>query len=93
MISFMQMPDKSASDIVAKLTYLMAENNSLTARLDESIGVIASRDKEIEILLQMLFEANETRSLLDHRLTELQKLQAQVIDLKKRLVLSASNNM
>jgi hypothetical protein len=93
MISFMQMPDKSASDIVAKLTYLMAENNSLVARLDESLAVIASRDKEIEILLQMLFEANETRSLLDQRLTELQKLQVQVIDLKKLLVLSASKNM
>jgi hypothetical protein len=93
MISFMQMPDKSASDIVAKLTCLMAENNSLAARLDESLAVIASRDKEIEILLQMLFEANETRSLLDHRLAELQKLQAQVIELKKLVVLSASKNM
>lgn len=93
MISFMQMPDKSATDMVAKLTYLMAENNSLVARLDESLGVIASRDKEIEILLQMLAEANETRSLLEHRLTELQKLQTQVIDLKKLVALTASKYM
>ncbi len=93
MFSFMQMPDKSASDIVAKLTYLLAENNSLVARLDESIAIIDSRDKEIEILLQMLFEANETRSLLEHRLTELQKLQTQVIDLKKLILLSATQNL
>jgi hypothetical protein len=71
----------------------MAENNSLVARLDESLAVITSRDKEIEILLQMLFEANETRSLLEHRLTELQQLQTQVKELKKLIALSAAQNM
>jgi hypothetical protein len=90
MISFMQMPDKLTSDMAAKFTSLLAENNSLVARLDESLAVIASRDKEIEILLQMLFDANETRSLLEHRLTELQKLQTQVLDLKKIIALTAS---
>ena len=75
------------------LPYLVAENNSLIARLDESLAVITSRDKEIEILLQMLFDANETRSLLEMRLTELQKLQSQVIDLKKLILLSAVQNM
>jgi predicted nuclease with TOPRIM domain len=89
----MQLPDKSASEIVEKLKYLMAENNSLVARLDESLAVITSRDKEIEILLQMLFEANETRSLLEHRLTEFQQLQTQVKELKKLIALSAAQNM
>jgi len=75
------------------LPYLIAENNSLNARLDESLAVITSRDKEIEILLQMLFDANETRSLLELRLTELQKLQSQMIDLKKLILLSAAQNI
>lgn len=75
------------------LPYLIAENNSLAARLDESLAVITSRDKEIEILLQMLFDANEASSLLELRLTELQKLQTQVIDLKKLILLSAAQNM
>lgn len=76
------MPEKSAPDMAEKLQYLMAENNSLSARLNESYSVIASREKEIEILLKMLSESTEMRSLMDQRLIEMQDLQMQVKNMK-----------
>lgn len=66
-----------------KLKQVLAENNSLVERLDIATAGIISRDKEIEILQQMLDEANEMRSNFENKIKELDLLQQQINEMKR----------
>jgi hypothetical protein len=77
------MENMNGLDIAEKLKHVIAENRSLTARLDEYASIVDARNAEIEILNSMVSDGKEQRSQLDNDLWELQSLQEYMRQLKK----------
>lgn len=80
----MQLPDISLSgtDLLEEFKHLMAEKICLAERLEDCERIIAARDKEIDLLHQMVTEANELRSSLENQLTELKLLRERMEEMK-----------
>jgi len=83
----MQANSQNNAIVFDKLKQLLAENNSLTERLDIATATITARDREIEILQQMLDEANEMRSNFENKLQELNTLQQQLEEMRRLVAL------
>jgi len=71
-------------DLVVAYKKLLAENKSLEGRLADYGKIIESRDSEIDMLQNMLSEANEYRSTLDAQVKELKDLKQYMNELKQQ---------
>lgn len=60
--------------LMEKFRQLVAENQSLAARVDESRLIIEAKDKEISMLAQMLAESGATQSAMDSKMEEMQHM-------------------
>ena len=83
------MENNSGIDILVEYKKLLALNHSLKTRLDEYLGTIKGRDKEIEMLQSMLSEATSYRCNLDNQVNELKNLQSSIGQIQQ-LVKSSS---
>jgi chromosome segregation ATPase len=68
------MEQNGYSGLMEKFRQLVAENQSLAARVDESRQVIEAKDKEITLLAQMLAESGATQSAMDSKMEEMRHL-------------------
>ncbi len=75
------------TDLLTAFRKLLAENKSQEERLADYSRIINSRDNEIEMLQKMLLEANEYRSNVDNKLTELKELQQYINDIQNQTTL------
>ncbi len=66
-----------------RLKRVVAENNSLAAKLDECRHTIALRDKEIDMLHTMVADARAARSATDNKMEELNLLQNYIAEIKE----------
>jgi DNA repair ATPase RecN len=69
-------------EILDRLKRLVAENNSLLTKLEECRTIITARDKEIEVLHNMVAEAGAMRSVTDNKIEELNLLQNYIAEIK-----------
>ena len=83
----MQATAQNNGFIFEKLKSVLSENNSLAERLEIANATITSRDREIEVLQQMLDEANEMRSNFENKLQELNTLQQQLEEMRRLVAL------
>jgi hypothetical protein len=67
-----------AIDILKKLQQLVSENQSLKQLLLESENMLNAKNKEIDLLQQMLHEANARQSELDIKMEELELLKHRI---------------
>lgn len=70
-------------ELMERLKHLVSENNSLAAKLEECRQIIASRDKEIDLLHNMVAEAGAQRSVTDNKMEELDLLQDYIAEIKQ----------
>ena len=68
------MENPPSTDLIATLRHIIAQNKSQEDRLADYAGIVKSKDEEIEMLQNMLTEADEYRSSTDAELIELQEL-------------------
>jgi len=79
------------TDLLESFKKLIAENKSYESRLEDYARIIYSRDNEIQMLQQMLSEANEFRGSLDEQVKELQDLKRNIIDIQRQASISTCN--
>lgn len=60
--------------LMEKFRQLVAENQSLASRVEESRQVIEAKDKEIALLAQMLSDAGANQSVMDSKMDEMQHM-------------------
>ncbi len=77
-------------DTTDSLKHLVAENESLKARLDEYQYTIAVKQKEILELRLQIAADNEIKSNLDNQVMELEVLQNYIGDMDKGAAISAN---
>ena len=68
------MENSPSTDLVTTLRHIIAQNKSQEDRLADYVSIVKSKDEEIEMLQNMLTEADEYRSSTDAQLIELQEL-------------------
>ena len=73
--------DTSNIDLLKQFKHLVAENESLKARLDEYQYIITIKEKEILELRLQIANDNEIKSLLDNQVMELELLQNYIGDM------------
>ena len=64
--------------LINKIKYLVAENESLKARVNECEFIAANRQKTIQELKLQMNENSEVRSRLDEQVVELENLQVSI---------------
>ena len=70
-------------DLMEKFRQMVAENQSLTARVEEGRQIIQAKDKEIAMLHQMVGEAGAAQSTMDSKIEEKHYLQDYMSEMKQ----------
>ena len=77
------MQDNGYGEFMDKLKQVVAENQSLTARLGECTQIIRAKEGEIAMLHQMLAEAGAAQSHMDSKVEEMNYLQDYISEMKQ----------
>jgi DNA repair exonuclease SbcCD ATPase subunit len=70
-------------NLMDKVKLLVAENQSLASRLNESVEISAEKDAEIARLKQLLAEANTFKIDMDSRLEQLQQVDSSIAQMQQ----------
>ncbi|MFT3682549.1 MAG: hypothetical protein QM791_20000 [Ferruginibacter sp.] len=70
-------------DFVERFKQIIAENQSLTLRLDDCRQALRAKDEEISMLNRMLAEAGATQSIMDSKMDEMQHMQDSMSEIQK----------
>jgi predicted nuclease with TOPRIM domain len=73
-VNFYNMEQNGYGGLMEKFRQLVAENQSLAARVEEGRQVIEAKDKEIALLAQMLSDAGANQSVMDSKMDEMQHM-------------------
>ena len=73
-VNFKNMEQNGYGGLMEKFRQLVAENQSLASRVEESRQVIEAKDKEIALLAQMLSDAGANQSVMDSKMDEMQHM-------------------